>query len=181
MGHKEKQIKGVVHPDFEKATRRATGSLPRLKGGQIKKIAESVKQVGKSETGAGKITLFAGRPGTGKTKAAHVLAAEMKMDLYRVDLSAVVSKYIGETEKNLSKVFETARAKEEILFFDEADSLFGKRTETGNSHDRYTNMEVNYLLQRLEEYSGLVILTTNYKKQFDEALLRKIRFVVEFP
>jgi len=96
----------------------------------------------------------------------------MKMDLYRVDLSAVVSKYIGETEKNLSKVFETARAKEAILFFDEADSLFGKRTETRNSHDRYTNMEVNYLLQRLEECSGLGILTTNFKKQLDEALLR---------
>ena len=147
----------------------------------LHRIANRKMPSKKSETGAGKISLFAGPPGTGKTKAAHLLAAEMKMDLYRVDLSAVVSKYIGETEKNLSKVFETARAKEVILFFDVADALFGKRTETRNSHDRYTNMEVKYLLQRLEEYSGLVILATNYKKQFDEALLRRIRFVVEFP
>ena len=181
MGHKKKQIKGVVPPDFENATRSTPGSLPRSQGERIKKIAESVKQVGKSETRAGNITLFAGSPRTGKAKAAHALAAEMKMDLYQVDLSAVFSKYIGETEKNLSKVFETARAKEAILFFDETDALFGKRTETRNSHDRYTNMELNYLLQRLEEYSGLVILATNYKKQLDEALMRRVRFVVEFP
>jgi len=165
---------------FKNATSSIQESLPGLKGGQIKKIVESLKQTGKSETRAGKISLFAGASGTGKTKAAHALAAEMKMDLYRVDLSTVISKYIGETEKNLSKVFETAKAKGAILFFDEADALFVKHTEASNSKDRYTNMDVNYLLQRLEEYSGLVILTTNHKKQLDEALLRRLQFVVEF-
>ena len=104
----------------------------------------------------------------------------MKMDLHRVDLSSVVSKYIGETEKNLSKAFEAAQVKQAILLIDEADALFGKRTEVENSHDRYANADVNYLLQRLEEYPGLVILTTNNKKQLDEALKRRFRFVVEF-
>ena len=181
MDHKNRQIKGSTPPDVENATLSTPGSLPRLKGEQIKKVAGSIKQIGELESRVGKITLFTGSPGSGKTKAAHTLAAEMKMDLYQVDLSAVFSKYIGETEKNLSKVFETARAKEAILFFDETDALFGKRTETRNSHDQYTNMELNYLLQRLEEYSGLVILATNYKKQLDEALMRRVRFVVEFP
>ena len=147
---------------------------------EIKEIVESFKQIKESKTRAGKIILFSGPLGTGKTKAAQTLAAEMKMDLYRIDLSSVVSKYIGETEKNLSKVFKAAQEKKAILIFDEADALFGKRTEVSNSHDRYANLDVNYLLQRLEEYSGPVILTTNYKKQLDEALKRRLRFIVEF-
>ena len=150
------------------------------KNKEIKEIVESLKQIKESKTRAGKIILFSGPLGTGKTKAAQTLAAEMKMDLYRIDLSSVVSKYIGETEKNLSKVFKAAQEKKAILIFDEADALFGKRTEVSNSHDRYANLDVNYLLQRLEEYSGPVILTTNYKKQLDEALKRRLRFIVEF-
>lgn len=152
----------------------------RYKNKEIKEIVESFKQIKESKTRAGKIILFSGPLGTGKTKAAQTLAAEMKMDLYRIDLSSVVSKYIGETEKNLSKVFKAAQEKKAILIFDEADALFGKRTEVSNSHDRYANLDVNYLLQRLEEYSGPVILTTNYKKQLDEALKRRLRFIVEF-
>jgi SpoVK/Ycf46/Vps4 family AAA+-type ATPase len=181
MGPKKEQINGVVDPGPEKATGKDTAILHRRKGELMKKIAASARHIKKSKTGAGIIVLFAGLPGTGKTQTAKALAAEIGMDLYRIDLSTVVSKYIGETEKNLLRVFETAALKAAILFFDEADALFGKRTKVKNSHDRYTNIEVNYLLQKLEEYSGVAILTTNHKKKLDEALLRRIQFVVEFP
>jgi SpoVK/Ycf46/Vps4 family AAA+-type ATPase len=110
-----------------------------------------------------------------------VLAAELELDLYRIDLSSVVSKYIGETEKNLRQVFDAADAGGAILLFDEADALFGKRTEVKDSHDRYANIEVSYLLQRMEEYRGLAILTTNLKDGVDQAFLRRLRFVVNFP
>ena len=113
--------------------------------------------------------------------AAEVLAHELRLDLYRIDLSQVVSKYIGETEKNLRKVFDAAEAGGAILLFDEADALFGKRSEVKDSHDRYANIEVSYLLQRMEAYRGLAILTTNMKSAIDIAFLRRIRFVVQFP
>jgi hypothetical protein len=131
--------------------------------------------------GLGISALFAGPSGTGKTMAAEVLADELRLDLYRIDLSQIVSKYIGETEKNLRGVFDAADEGAAILLFDEADALFGKRSEIKDSHDRYANIEISYLLQRMETYRGLAILTTNRKSALDQAFLRRIRFVVEFP
>ena len=131
--------------------------------------------------GLGISALFAGASGTGKTMAAEVLARELHLDLYRIDLSAVVSKYIGETEKNLRQVFDAAEQGGAVLLFDEADALFGKRSEVKDSHDRYANIEVSYLLQRMESYRGLAILTTNLKSSLDTAFLRRLRFVVQFP
>ena len=131
--------------------------------------------------GLGISALFAGASGTGKTMAAEVIAHELRLDLYRIDLSQVVSKYIGETEKNLRRVFDAAEEGGAILLFDEADALFGKRSEVKDSHDRYANIEVSYLLQRMECYRGLAILTTNRKNDLDPAFLRRIRFVVQFP
>jgi AAA+ superfamily predicted ATPase len=135
----------------------------------------------KGSRGLGISALFAGSSGTGKTMAAEVLARELRLDLYRIDLSSVVSKYIGETEKNLRRVFDAAEAGGAILLFDEADVLFGKRSEVKDSHDRYANIEVGYLLQRMECYWGLAILTTNMKNSLDPAFLRRIRFIVHFP
>ena len=134
----------------------------------------------KSARGMGLSTLFAGESGTGKTMAAEVLANELHLDLYRIDLSSVVSKYIGETEKNLRKVFDAAEDSGAILLFDEADALFGKRSEVKDSHDRHANIEVSYLLQRMEAYTGLAILTTNLKTSLDSAFQRRLRFVVQF-
>ena len=122
-----------------------------------------------------------GPSGTGKTFAAEVVARELSLDLYRVDLSHVVSKYIGETEKNLRQIFDAAESGGVVLLFDEADALFGKRSEVKDSHDRYANIEVSYLLQRMETYHGLAILTTNMKEAIDTAFLRRLRFVVQFP
>jgi ATPase family associated with various cellular activities (AAA) len=136
---------------------------------------------GKSARGLGIAALFAGESGTGKTMAAEVLASELHLDLYRIDLSSVVSKYIGETEKNLRRVFDAAEDSGAILLFDEADALFGKRSEVRDSHDRYANIEVSYLLQRMEAYRGLAILTTNMKSALDTAFQRRLRFVVHFP
>jgi hypothetical protein len=135
----------------------------------------------RSARGLGISALFAGESGTGKTLAAEVLAHELKLDLYRIDLSAVVSKYIGESEKNLRRVFDAAEDSGAILLFDEADALFGKRSEVKDSHDRYANIEVSYLLQRMESYRGLAILTTNLKGALDVAFQRRLRFVVNFP
>ena len=125
--------------------------------------------------------LFAGPPGTGKTMAAEVIAAELGLPLFRIDLSQVVNKYIGETEKNLRRLFDAAESSDVILFFDEADSLFGKRTEVKDAHDRYANLEVSYLLERMERFKGLAILATNRKKDLDEAFLRRLRFLIDFP
>ncbi|MBM4321833.1 MAG: ATP-binding protein, partial [Deltaproteobacteria bacterium] len=135
----------------------------------------------KGERGLGVSALFSGGSGTGKTMAAEVLAGELRLDLYRIDLSQVVNKYIGETEKNLRRVFDAAEQGAAILLFDEADALFGKRSEVKDSHDRYANIEVGYLLQRMETYRGLAILTTNLKNAMDPAFLRRIRFIVQFP
>jgi SpoVK/Ycf46/Vps4 family AAA+-type ATPase len=135
----------------------------------------------RSDRGLGIGALFAGGSGTGKTMAAEVLANELRLDLYRIDLSALVSKYIGETEDNLRQVFDAAEAGGAILLFDEADALFGKRSEVREAHDRYANIEVSYLLQRVEAFRGLVILTTNQPQSLDSAFSRRIRFTVQFP
>ena len=131
--------------------------------------------------GRGISALFSGPTGTGKTMAADILANHLRLDLYRIDLAGVVSKYIGETEKNLRNVFDGAEESGAILFFDEADALFGKRSEVKDSHDRYANIEINYLLQRMEDYRGLAILCTNRRTALDRAFLRRLRFLVEFP
>jgi hypothetical protein len=165
--------------------------LPDKQKQMLKQISIHVRQrakvyqtwgfASKGLRGLGISVLFAGPSGTGKTMAGEVLANELKLDLFRIDLSQVVSKYIGETEKNLRRVFDAAEDGAAILLFDEADALFGKRSEVKDSHDRYANIEVSYLLQRMEAYRGMAILTTNRKSSLDQAFLRRIRFVVEFP
>lgn len=165
--------------------------LPELQLRILRDIAAQVRQrakvyedwgfARKGNRGLGVAALFAGASGTGKTLAAEALANALRLDLYRVDLSATVSKYIGETEKNLRRIFDAAEEGGAILLFDEADALFGKRSEVKDSHDRYANIEVSYLLQRMEVYRGLAILTTNLKSALDPAFLRRIRFVVQFP
>jgi SpoVK/Ycf46/Vps4 family AAA+-type ATPase len=136
---------------------------------------------GKLATNKGLSVLFAGPSGTGKTMAADVLANVLGLDLYRIDLSTVVSKYIGETEKNLARIFAEATTSNAILFFDEADALFGKRTQVRDAHDRYANVEVSYLLQKMDEYTGMVVLATNLRKNMDEAFVRRLHATVEFP
>ena len=131
--------------------------------------------------GKGLNVLFAGQPGTGKTMAAEVLATDLGLELYKIDLSSIVSKYIGETEKNLEKIFREGATSNAILFFDEADSLFGKRSQVKDSHDRYANIEISYLLQRMEEYDGIVILATNLRKNLDDAFIRRLHGAIEFP
>ena len=165
--------------------------LPEAQLQTLHEIAVHVRQrgrvygcwgfAGKCARGLGISALFTGASGTGKTMAAEVLANELRLDLYRIDLSQGVSKYIGETEKNLRRVFDAAEDGGVVLLFDEADALFGKRSEVKDSHDRYANIEVSYLLQRMEAYRGLAILTTNMKQALDTAFLRRIRFVVQFP
>lgn len=131
--------------------------------------------------GTGINALFTGPSGTGKTMAAEIVAKELGLDLYKIDLAAVVSKYIGETEKNLDKIFTAADHANAILFFDEADALFGKRSEVKDSHDRYANLEISYLLQRMEQYEGIAILATNLRQNLDEAFVRRLAFIVQFP
>jgi hypothetical protein len=135
----------------------------------------------KDGRGFGVTALFAGESGTGKTMAAEVLAQDLRLDLFRIDLSSVISKYIGETEKNLSRLFDAAEDSGAMLLFDEADALFGKRSEVRDSHDRYANIEVSHLLQRMESYRGVAILTTNAKSAIDSAFERRLRFIVQFP
>lgn len=129
----------------------------------------------------GYVALFHGPPGTGKTLSASIIGKQCQMDVYRIDLSMVMSKYIGETEKNLAGIFDRAERKQWILFFDEADALFGKRTKVEDAHDRYANQEVSYLLQRIEEFPGVVILASNLKANIDDAFLRRIQSVIYFP
>ncbi|HEX5414890.1 MAG TPA: ATP-binding protein [Chloroflexota bacterium] len=130
---------------------------------------------------SGVTALFAGQPGTGKTMAAEIVAGQLGLELYRIDLSSVVSKYIGETEKNLERIFQAADRGDAVLLFDEADAIFGKRSEVRDAHDRYANVETAYLLQRLEAYDGLAILTTNLRGNIDDAFVRRLEFVLEFP
>lgn len=165
--------------------------LPKAQLSLLQQITGQVDQRGKvyndwgfaekMNRGLGLSVLFAGDSGTGKTMAAEVIANALNLNLYRIDLSAVVSKYIGETEKNLRKLFDAAEDGGAVLFFDEADALFGKRSEVKDSHDRYANIEINYLLQRIESYRGLAILATNMKSSLDDAFTRRLRFIVNFP
>ena len=164
--------------------------LRRVQGEQIDEIVAAMNNLtrvhfewgtARAWNEGGLAVLFAGPPGTGKTMAAEVIAAELDLPVYRIDLSQVVNKYIGETEKNLRRLFDAADSADVILFFDEADALFGRRTEVKDAHDRYANLEVSYLLERMERFKGLAILATNRKKDLDEAFLRRLRFVVEFP
>jgi ATP-dependent 26S proteasome regulatory subunit len=165
--------------------------LPDAQLVQLKEICSQVQQRPKVfdewgfdrklSYGKGLSVLFSGPPGTGKTLAAEVIANALGLDCYKIDLSGLVSKYIGETEKNLSKIFQEAETSNAILFFDEADALFGKRTEVSDAHDRYANIETSFLLQKMEEYEGVVILATNLRDNMDEAFTRRIRFIVEFP
>jgi hypothetical protein len=167
----------LVLPDLQKHTLRQIGSQAR----QRMKVHETWGFSAKGGRGLGVSALFTGDSGTGKTMAAEVIAGELALDLYRIDLSAVVSKYIGETEKNLKQVFDAAEEGGVLLLFDEADALFGKRSDVKDSHDRYANIEVSYLLQRMEAYQGLAILTTNLKSSMDRAFQRRLRFTVNFP
>lgn len=165
--------------------------LPADKEAQLRELCSQVRHrhlvyerwgFGRKLTrGRGISALFSGPPGTGKTMAAEVIAGDLQLDLYAIDLARVVSKYIGETEKNLSRIFAEAEHSNAILFFDEADALFGKRTEVSDAHDRYANIETSFLLQRMEEYTGVIILASNLSENMDDAFLRRIRFVVEFP
>src|SRR5260370_108740 len=125
--------------------------------------------------------LFAGPPGTGKTMACEILASELNLPMYRIDLSQVVNKYIGETEKNLKRIFDAADTSDALLLFDEADSIFVKRMEARDAHDRYANLEISYLLNRMERFKGLAVLATNRKTDLDEAFLRRLRYVIDFP
>jgi hypothetical protein len=165
--------------------------LPEHQVTQLEQVASQVRHrhrvhrdwgfAARMNRGLGVSALFAGESGTGKSMTAEVLAQDLDLDLYRIDLSAVVSKYIGETEKNLRQLFDAAEGGGVILFFDEADALFGKRSEVKDAHDRYANIETNYLLQRMEQYGGLAILATNMRSALDKAFARRLRFVVEFP
>jgi predicted nucleic acid-binding protein len=187
-----------ARPRLEDLARRVTSSagwddlvLPEAALAQLREVAAHVRHrttvydrwgFGEGPArGLGISALFAGASGTGKTLAAEVLAHELRLDLFHIDLSAVVSKYIGETEKNLARVFTAAEEGGAILLFDEADALFGKRSEVKDSHDRHANIEVSYLLQRMESYRGLAILTTNLRDALDGAFLRRLRFSIEFP
>lgn len=167
----------LILPVFQKQILEEIGNHVK----QRTKVYDTWAFASRSSRGLGITALFAGPSGTGKTLAAEVLANTLRLDLFRIDLSQVVSKFIGETEKNLRRVFDKAEDGGGILLFDEADALFGKRSEVKDSHDRYANIEVGYLLQRMEAYRGLAILTTNMKEALDVAFLRRIRFVVQFP
>jgi hypothetical protein len=175
-----------VRPRF----RRDELVLPRKQSLQLDEIRQAMASLAQvhHEWGTGRVwhdaglaVLFAGAPGTGKTMAAEVLAADLDLPLYRVDLSQVVNKYIGETEKNLRRVFDACEASDLIVLFDEADALFGRRTQVRDAHDRYANLEVSYLLSRMERAKGVTILATNRKEDLDGAFLRRLRYVVDFP
>jgi ATP-dependent 26S proteasome regulatory subunit len=165
--------------------------LPEDKLRQLKEICSYIKHKHivyfgwgfdkKLALGRGLNILFSGPSGTGKTMAADIIAHEFNLDMYKIDLSSIVSKYIGETEKNLERIFKETSSGNVILFFDEADALFGKRSEVKDAHDRYANIEINYLLQKMEEHEGIVILATNLSKNIDDAFLRRMHFTVEFP
>jgi hypothetical protein len=181
---------GELAQRLEPRFQRADLMLPVKQSRQIEEVIHAVRNLtavhyewgtARAWNEGGLSALFAGAPGTGKTMAAEVIAAEADMPLYRIDLSQVVNKYIGETEKNLRRLFDAADTVDAILFFDEADALFGKRTEVRDAHDRYANLEVSYLLERMERFKGLAILATNRKKDLDEAFLRRLRFVIDFP
>jgi predicted nucleic acid-binding protein len=190
--------RGVARPRLEALAERIVSVatwddliLPELQMGMLRQLAAQSRHrmkvyeewgfAARGRRGLGLSALFSGPSGTGKTLAAEVIATELGLDLYRIDLSAVVSKYIGETEKNLRRVFDAAETGGVLLLFDEADALFGKRAEVKDSHDRYANIEVGYLLQRMESFQGLAVLTTNVKSTLDKAFQRRLRFTIDFP
>jgi ATPase family associated with various cellular activities (AAA) len=187
--HARRSLEGLAHR-IEPRARWDDMVLPVAQLDTLRQIAVHVRQRGvineqwgfaaKYARGMGLSALFAGNSGTGKTMAAEILAAELDLDLYQIDLASIVSKYIGETEKNLKKIFDAADESGAVLLFDEADALFGKRSEVRDSHDRYANLEVSYLLQRVESYRGVAILTTNMQHALDPAFMRRIRFIVPF-
>jgi MoxR-like ATPase len=164
--------------------------LPAAQSAQLDEIVHAMRALtrvhyewgtARAWSESGLSVLFCGAPGTGKTMSAEAVAAELELPLFRVDLSQVVNKYIGETEKNLKQIFDAAEASDVVLFFDEADALFGKRTEVKDAHDRFANIEISYLLERMERFKGLAILATNRRKDLDEAFTRRLRYLVEFP
>jgi hypothetical protein len=164
--------------------------LPAKQAGQIAELVQAAAHLtrvhhdwgtARAWNESGLSALFAGPPGTGKTMAAEAIARAVGMPMYRIDLSQVVNKYVGETEKNLRRLFDVAEGIDAILFFDEADSLFGKRSEVKDAHDRYANLEISYLLERMERFKGMAILASNRKKDLDEAFLRRLRYVIDFP
>lgn len=167
----------LVLPDVERAVLREIALHVRHR----RQVLDRWGFAARGSRGLGLTALFAGPSGTGKTLAAEVLAQELDLDLHRIDLSSIVSKYIGETEKNLARVFDAADAGGALLLFDEADALFGRRSEVKDSHDRYANIEVGFLLQRMESYRGLAILTTNQRSALDPAFVRRLRFIITFP
>lgn len=187
-----------IHTRLEDKATRITGGwtwhqliLPEAQKRQLRYACDQVKHRSKvyDEWGLGErlpygkglSLLFTGPPGTGKTMSARIIAAELQMELYQINLSQVVSKYIGETEKHLQEVFDEARYSSSILFFDEADALFGKRSEVSDSHDRFANMETSFLLQQMESYEGITVLATNYRQNLDDAFMRRISFIIRFP
>jgi ATPase family associated with various cellular activities (AAA) len=180
------ELASRVQPRFE-GEKLVLPHQQQLQFDEILKAMQSLTEVhylwgtGRVWNEGGISVLFAGPPGTGKTMAAEVLALALDLPMYRIDLSQVVNKYIGETEKNLKRVFDAADISDMILFFDEADSLFGRRTEVSDAHDRYANLEISYLLERMERFKGLAILATNRKKDLDEAFLRRLRYILDFP
>ncbi|MEP7300221.1 MAG: AAA family ATPase [Caldimonas sp.] len=180
------QLAAPVAPRFELAQL----ILPPRESRALRAIVTAMRTLGRVhyEWGAarawnegGLAVMFCGPPGTGKTMAAEALASELALPMYRIDLSQVVNKYIGETEKNLRRIFDAAEVADCLLFFDEADALFGKRTEVKDAHDRFANIEISYLLERMERFKGLAVLATNRRKDLDEAFMRRLRYVVEFP
>jgi hypothetical protein len=164
--------------------------LPRRQTRQLAEIVQAMRALtrvhyewgtAKAWNESGLAVMFAGASGTGKTMAAEALADALALPMYRIDLSQVVNKYIGETEKNLARIFDIAETSDSILFFDEADALFGKRTDVKDAHDRFANIEISYLLERMERFKGLAILATNRRKDLDDAFTRRLRYVIEFP
>ena len=186
----ENAMKKIATKVDVKATRDQL-ALPQKQLRQLLQIAHKVEMRGSPSKPKGRrnrliqntgiTALFAGASGTGKPMAAEVLANELNLGLYRINLSSIASKYIGETEKNLDRLFDEVKEHGAVLFFDEADALFGKRSEVKDSHDRYANIEVSYLLQRMEAFPGLAILSTNKKSVLDKAFTRRFRFTVDFP
>ena len=177
-------------PAHRQVQSRRFGSKLSFSSNQVetfRQIAQKTRQSGLSararklhSSPAGVLALFSGPSGTGKIMAAEMIAWELSTSLYSVNLKEVVSKYIGETEKNLAGVFETAKKKKAVLFFEEADALFGKRSQVKDAHDRYANVEVNYLLAKVEAYRGLVILTSNHNVDLDPTIVCRVKYLLEF-
>jgi SpoVK/Ycf46/Vps4 family AAA+-type ATPase len=171
----------TVGTPTESAARTQDSALSQSQQSTLKEIIRARRGKRRSKQAAGIAVLFVGVEDKQQTAAAQMLAQDLGRDLYRVDLSKIVSKYIGETEKNLKQVFAAAQASNSILFFDEADALFGKRSEVKDSHDRYANIEINYLLQQIEKYDGIAIIAAKRKESIDPGFMRRLRFIVEFP